>query len=145
MRTFKNEEIVTNAKRLKSVTCNCCGKSFEVENSGSVQQFAPMFGYDSQYDSSGFWRFDMCEDCLVNLVKGFKVVPEGFMRDKSYIQTFELDHDLHQKLFEEWKKTGEWNCEDENPYKEYYEEEENNELQSFGELLGRPLKVVESK
>jgi hypothetical protein len=52
------------------------------------------------------WHFDLCEDCLVEIIKSFKYVPNGFREDKSYFII--NDYDEHQKIFNRWKETGKW-------------------------------------
>ena len=50
-----------------------------------------------------------------------------------FTSSFDLDHDLHQKLFVEWQETNIWNC-DENPWQDYYSEgNSDQELESYEE------------
>jgi hypothetical protein len=90
----------------ESVTCNKCGKEkilsgekFQREvQANKFQSFDCSFGYGSHYDMEN-WEFDLCEDCLEEIVKTFKIVPDGFGEDNEKI--------LHpQIVFEEWKVTG---------------------------------------
>jgi hypothetical protein len=60
------------------------------------------FGYESRFDGES-WIFDLCDDCLVTVVKSFMHVPDGFKIDNSYNLV-----KYHQKVFDEWKETGTW-------------------------------------
>lgn len=70
---------------LKSVTCNKCGKiqKFHYEDLrkewqvAEFQRFSCSFGYGSKFDMED-WKFDLCEDCLEEMVNTFKIKPEGF-------------------------------------------------------------------
>jgi hypothetical protein len=93
------EEVVMNHK-LISVTCNKCSKRSTDEGYGhkSFQEFNTSFGYGSRYDSQN-WSFDLCDDCLTELIQSFKIVPTGF-GESSYYATYP------QIMFDEWKETG---------------------------------------
>lgn len=93
------QETVTN-QRIVKVICNKCGdKSTEEDyDFERFQEFSISFGYGSRYDSE-HWRFDLCDECLTELVRSFKVVPQGFGED-SYYATYP------QIMFDEWKVTG---------------------------------------
>lgn len=133
MRITKKVEIL--ADEIVGIQCNKCGNWFEPNYTNTTQSFNTEFGEGSKYETS--WDFEMCESCLENLVKTFKVVPSGFMGERSYVPAFITDHDLHQELFEEWKISGEWNYDD-NPYKEFYKEDEvQNSEPSDGNTLKR--------
>ncbi len=87
----------------KIVKCNKCGnESKGIDNDGlydsKFQSISCRFGYGSEYDMES-WKFDLCESCLVELIKTFKHVPDGFMLDNSYI-IIETKEE-HQKVFEE--------------------------------------------
>ena len=98
-------------RRLSAVTCNKCGVS-EDRSGGNCEdyygdkygyddnfaRFETNFGYGSRYDNEN-WSFDLCEDCLTELVKTFKVVPTGFGED-SYSVAYP------QVMFDNWKETG---------------------------------------
>jgi hypothetical protein len=90
----------------ESVICNKCGKEevlsgekFQREvQSNKFQSFDCSFGYGSNYDMEN-WEFDLCEDCLEEIVKSFKIVPDGFGEDNE-----KISHP--QSVFDEWKETG---------------------------------------
>ena len=152
MKTTENIEIVTFVKKIISIKCNCCGK--DVDPCGnSVQEIKLDFGYYSRFDMQS-WNLDLCEECIIKIIKGFKIVPEKFMSDSSYISEFDSDHNLHQKLFEEWQQTDVWNYDD-NPYEDnldqefesYEEYEEYNEefsdaIEDRKPLHTNPFKLV---
>jgi hypothetical protein len=90
-------------------TCNKCGKRNEINHNihngweDDIKEFYVSFGYESSFDGEK-WSFDLCEDCLVGIIKGFKYVPDGF-KDDDYNT---LTKEEHQKVFENWKLTGKW-------------------------------------
>lgn len=120
MRFIEKEEKTMVVKNVKSIQCNCCGNVIQPEMLNTVQEISLSFGYNSNYDSQ-LWTLDLCENCLTNIVKTFKVVPENFMKCPQYIYPSDGNSELQQKLFEQWKETGEWNEEEINYYEEYYE------------------------
>lgn len=110
----EEKEIVVN----ESIRCNKCGKEkerdfhseyFEDYEEGiwdtEFQTFSFGFGYGSRYDTEQ-WSFDLCDDCLTEIVKTFQYVPDGFMLDRSW-NIVENDHE-HQLIFDDWKETGQW-------------------------------------
>lgn len=108
-------------KKLKEKMIHCykCGKS-DVITKGDYctqekyQGFSVSFGYGSDYDMER-WSWTLCEDCLVDIIRTFKHVPDGFFL---FPESIYIDKDRHQSVFEKWKVTGEWD------YK-YLEEEQN--------------------
>lgn len=101
MREYRSQEIVEKRQMLVSTTCNKCGDVDELGNdtpNKHMNQFSTSFGYGSKYDMES-WAYDLCEDCLTDLIKSFKHVPDGFGED-SYCATYP------QIMFEEWKETG---------------------------------------
>ena len=112
-KTISNTVEVTETKEVivaKLVQCNRCEKKYETITDdewsnwdSEMQSFSCGFGYGSKYDSEK-WSFDLCEECLVAIFKEFKIVPEGFRCD----EYTDLSAERHQKVFENWKQTGEW-------------------------------------
>lgn len=116
MRLTKYEaQPMTESVRVEDhLTCNCCGKTVEWKPKGDfmeskdglwdgqMQNFNFSWGYASSHDTET-WDFDLCEDCIIGLIKTFKVVPEGFK-----LYEMRLDPTRHQKVFDDWKETGEW-------------------------------------
>lgn len=92
-------EVITN-QRIVEITCNKCGLASTEDNYGfdKFQEFSTSFGYGSRYDGE-HWRFDLCDKCLTELVKSFKIVPDGFGEDSYYAV-------YPQIMFDNWKKTG---------------------------------------
>lgn len=114
MRISEARETVVVVYDLKGTLCNKCGKVFEAYDD-SVKQFDLPMGYE-------IFKFDLCYDCIMDIIKTFKIVPTGFKSDPSYTSSYDLDHELHQELFETWKISNEWpDDKDENPYWEEYE------------------------
>ena len=108
------QEVVTH----HSVVCNKCGKEtkrdFDSEFfedygeglwDGMYQSFGCSFGYGSKHDTER-WQFDLCEECIVEYIKTFKHVPDGFYKHTSYY-TIENEEE-HQRIFDNWKETGKW-------------------------------------
>ncbi len=108
MRTYEEKEVVlTRMERLPlSVTCNKCGKTAGLQGedyerewgANEFQRFSLHFGYGSRYDMES-WGFDLCEDCLTELIRTFKHVPDGFGQDCHRAK-------YPQIMFEKWKETG---------------------------------------
>ncbi|WP_143804811.1 hypothetical protein [Paraliobacillus ryukyuensis] len=108
MKKFKKVKV--DKDELTMISCNKCGKAYKNEkkdhNLDLFHEFSTSFGYHSNFDMEQ-WSFDLCEDCLVDLVKTFKYVPSGFKLDNSF-SLIEDQSKEHQLLFDHWKKTGEW-------------------------------------
>jgi hypothetical protein len=116
-------QIVTETKDVvvsRTVCCNKCGESYVQKTQyandydpndytnehfweAEIHEFNVGFGYGSKYDMES-WQFDLCDDCLTDLVKSFRVVPNGFMCDGSSW----LEGEEHQRVFDNWKETGDW-------------------------------------
>lgn len=112
-------------KKAKEEVIHCykCGKSDVVTDEDcwtkeQYQHFSVSFGYGSKHDLES-WSWTLCEDCLVDIIRTFKHVPNGFY----HYSGFYPDKDRHQAVFEEWKKTGKWDY----SYLEEEEEEEGND------------------
>ncbi|MED3562401.1 hypothetical protein [Bacillus xiapuensis] len=101
----------------KKIICNKCGGFHELKENGNwyesdVELFANDihnislgFGYGSKFDTE-HWNFDLCDNCLEDVIKTFKYVPDGFKEDRGYYII--KDQEEHQKIFEHWQQTGEW-------------------------------------
>lgn len=96
----------------KVYQCNKCGKTriygeaelaIYLDWRNRTNNIALDFGYSSPYDGQE-WSFDLCDDCLTEFIKTFKYIPDGFMDDNCIT----LDDNDRQTLFEEWKRTGQW-------------------------------------
>ncbi|MBU5266259.1 hypothetical protein [Virgibacillus proomii] len=96
------------------ITCNKCGKTktavIIAEKYDFVRdefhEFLATFGYGSSFDLE-YWSFDLCENCLVDIVKTFKYVPKGFRIDQQYPLVKDESKE-HQALFDDWKNGKEW-------------------------------------
>lgn len=78
--------------------CNKCGCSIYYTTEIDIK-----FSYGSHFDLET-WNIELCDSCLEDIVKTFNIVPNGFMTDK-YIP---ISKEKHQRLFDEWKITDEW-------------------------------------
>lgn len=63
-----------------SAICNKCGKKFEYDEGlcgwqNLVHKFVIKFAYGSKYDYER-WDFDLCEDCIEEIVSTFKIPVE---------------------------------------------------------------------
>lgn len=83
--------------------CNKCGKEITPTYSENLINFYQHFGYDSHFDGEQ-WDWDICPDCLLEWIKTFKYVPNGFFQDEYDV----LNGIQHQKAFDNWKETGLW-------------------------------------
>ncbi|PKR83536.1 hypothetical protein [Heyndrickxia camelliae] len=116
--TVEEKEVVKIEKvtTSKTVICNKCGTT-QVNNnwnppsaeeyyfSNDIHNIQLGFGYGSRFDNES-WNFDLCDSCLESLVKTFKYPPDGFYEDGYSVID---DEEEKQKVFEHYKKTGEWN------------------------------------
>lgn len=106
MRTYKAMEATQVNNIENHIACNKCGIATQLSNNEIAREYVKeqyseiqlSFGYGSSWDSQN-WSFDLCEDCLRELVKSFKIVPKGFGEDSYYAH-------YPQVMFEEWKETG---------------------------------------
>ena len=129
MRIYDNVETVVIVPVLVGSLCNKCGNVFEPNDTNIQPLNTPLVGY-------GNLKYEICNDCQLKFIKSFTIVPTNFKSSPHFTSSFDLDHDLHQSLFEEWKKTDVWNC-DENPWKSYYSEDildqENESYEEYEE------------
>jgi len=86
-----------------NIVCNKCGKSIVRSYSEDFKTINLDFGYESSFDGE-YWSFDLCDDCLEDLVRTFKYVPSGFKLDNH----LPMNDVTHQKVFDDWKISGEW-------------------------------------
>lgn len=88
---------------INKVICNKCGKEIitndnNYDDINLFHEFAVGFNYGSKFDMER-WKFDLCEDCVLEIIRQFKFVPEGFL-------SYGIQPKNPQKSFEIWKKTG---------------------------------------
>jgi len=124
------KKVTKEVDEVVATQCHKCGIWFESDNNDTTQSFHIDFSPASKYDFP--WDVTLCETCLEKIVKEFLIVPDNFMGEKAYVPTFISDHALHQNLFDEWKISGEWNYDD-NPWKNYYGDGSQQELESYEE------------
>jgi hypothetical protein len=106
MRYYEKVKKTIEENEPRGIQCNKCGEFFDPSDE-NIEQVNTTSG-----------KYDVCKTCQTKIFKGFAIVPEGFMSTTPfYISAYELDHELHQKLFDEWKLTGIWNW-DENPIRD---------------------------
>lgn len=115
MRTNIIEEIQVTKMETQIIQesrmCNKCGKEFIKDQNDNWNDFYDAeihgvgfsFGYGSPFDGER-WEYDVCEQCMVDYIKTFQYVPEGFKQNEYHLLTPEQ----HQKVFDNWKETGEW-------------------------------------
>lgn len=81
MREYKT---INTQKRVESkVICNKCGMTYDDDVSeygyeewqwDTIYPFKVEFGYSSKYDLQR-WSFDLCENCIDEIVSTFKIKP----------------------------------------------------------------------
>ena len=92
MREYEEVEIKETKELPHLITCNKCGESKKLTGndpndtdrkfeSNMFQSITLSFGYGSKFDCD-WWEFDICEKCLVDIVRSFKHLPEGY--DQEY-------------------------------------------------------------
>jgi len=135
MRITKSVEVTKNEQFLVGSLCNKCGEVFEPHDD-KIQSFNLQLGYHN-------WQYELCDDCIVDMVRSFLIVPSGFMSDPNFTSSFDIDHELHQNLFDEWKLSGKWNC-DENPWRDFYSEDNSDqEFESYEEYYEEISNAIE--
>lgn len=79
MRKARKEKIEQEVEVIEMICCNKCGKKYENKNwVGNLHEFHIDFAtYFSKFNADK-WNFDLCEDCIVDIVRTFKFTPEGF-------------------------------------------------------------------
>ncbi|WP_440109968.1 hypothetical protein [Paenibacillus sp. QZ-Y1] len=99
MKNYRTETVTEEKDIHESTTCNKCGKLTKYEQvdhyvwENFAYEFYVNFKEGSIYEREK-WKFDLCENCVIELVKSFKFVPEWFnFSEKS------------QEVFEQWKAT----------------------------------------
>jgi hypothetical protein len=103
------------------IVCNCCGdkldlSTIEIPEINSFQEVSLNFGPSSEHDDQK-WVVDLCENCIVKMVKQFKFVPNGFKEDRMEKAIDSTNPGLHQELFEKWKISDKWDYQ----YKNWFE------------------------
>jgi len=131
MRVFEKVETVIVEQILVGSLCNKCGKVFSPHAENIKTSITDLGEY-------GKCVSEICDDCNLEFIKSFLIVPNGFKSSPHFTSSFDLDHELHQTLFKEWQISGIWNC-DENPWKDYYENnddflQEENYEEYYGEI-----------
>ncbi|MGM7681800.1 hypothetical protein ACSVDA_06550 [Cytobacillus sp. Hm23] len=76
MRVF--EKVTIKTESVTQVTCNCCGKQAEVKAGDYAQAYHPITAYINYEQSS----FDLCDECLIEFARSFKIKPEGAVESK---------------------------------------------------------------
>ena len=136
---MKKYELVTKTveqkeRVLAAEICDCCGKGFEPDPDGfdnGVKTLSASFGYGSDFDEET-WVWEMCTDCLIEMIKTFKYPPRGFMSPWS-LGDVEKDR---QKVFDKWKKTGEW---------DHFMDYTDEEIEALGFYSPRQDKAYEER
>lgn len=101
----KEVEVIKMESQIVKETkiCNKCGKEITPTYSDNFINFFQRFGYESNFDGET-WDWDICPECLLEWIKTFKYVPDGFFQGEYNI----LSPEQHQKVFDNWKETDEW-------------------------------------
>lgn len=105
MKNYKEEKITETKLIHVSTICNKCGNTKEPEQVDHyiwetfAYDFVIPFKEGSQFEGQK-WMFDICEECAIELVKTFKIVPQYFNGSIS---------NQAQEVFDEWKKTDQIN------------------------------------
>ncbi|AMQ66702.1 hypothetical protein FDG96_gp43 [Bacillus phage Mgbh1] len=86
-------------RELVGFTCNKCGKSVDLTEddfAGNLfHSFKTSFHYGSAFDMET-WEFDLCEDCLLDIVKTFKVEPDGVGIERDLIEFYDLGGEVSE-------------------------------------------------
>lgn len=83
MKKYIKRRRITTINEIETVTCNKCGK--QVQNTGDLnldfntfQNFEIEFGFGSDFDMTRMY-FDLCDNCMIEFIKSFKVPPDRNM------------------------------------------------------------------
>jgi len=78
MLKYKTEVVTEKRELVADCICNKCGNSLKDDmdmNYEGVVGAVGRGGYSSKIGDDVFWRFDLCEVCLLELFKTFKHSP----------------------------------------------------------------------
>jgi len=81
MKVIESKETIVIEDKLIAVACNKCGEIVDFEQSQPYQSFDITFGYGP--DDNKNLRFEICDECIKDIVKGFKIEPEVTVNDVS--------------------------------------------------------------
>lgn len=82
MKTYRKE--ITEVNVVDTITCNGCAKSISPLYD-DLLQFDYTFGYNSEkFGDMIKCQFDLCEECIYNLVETFKIPAKLIDRDAIY-------------------------------------------------------------
>ena len=136
----KSMEITRTEQIVVGKLCNKCGNVFSSYAENIKTSNTDLGEY-------GNCKSEICDSCNLEFIKSFAIVPTGFKSSPHFTSSFDLDHELHQKLFDEWKISGIWNC-NEDPWKEYYsfdnfnqDDESYEEYEEYNEEISDAVKV----
>lgn len=122
----RKEQVVIKDMKI----CNKCGKEVSPTYSEDFISFYESFGYNSHFDGER-WEWDVCPECLLEWIRTFKYVPDGFFQDEYCL----LNSEQHQKAFEHWKKTDEWEDFKFMTYEEIVSYSENMNIEYVNEMI----------
>ena len=109
----ENIETVIVQQKTVGKLCNKCGLPFSPHAEDIKTTNTDLGEYGNP-------KYEICDKCHLEFIKSFAIVPTNFKSSPYFTSSFDLDHDLHQNLFEQWQISGIWNC-DEDPWRDYYE------------------------
>jgi hypothetical protein len=74
MKEYQTQTVIRNIE-IKRI-CNRCGLeiSSDKDEAENIQSFEISFGYFSNHDTES-WHFDLCDKCIEEIVKSFKIPP----------------------------------------------------------------------
>jgi len=134
-------EITRTEQVIVGRLCNKCGNVFSSHAENIKTSNTDLGEY-------GNCKSEICDDCWIKFIRTFSIVPSGFKSNPQFTSSFDLDHDLHQKLFVEWQETNVWNC-DENPWRDYYSngnsDQEFEEYEEYNEEYEEFYDAVEDR
>ena len=70
MKKYKTVKKVIKEKEIKSITCDICGKTYEVHNEiAPVLTFSTTGGYSTSFDGVHI-EIDICNNCMKDIING---------------------------------------------------------------------------
>ncbi|MGG1663861.1 hypothetical protein [Brevibacillus sp. NRS-1366] len=100
MRNSEIKQVTRHEEITHSITCNKCGNTHFPDDEGEYRYIHKIdIRFDGDYNNyrSKCWWIDLCDDCLIDMVKELKYAPDWFKGSRS-------EH--AQAEFEKWVEDG---------------------------------------
>ena len=77
MRSYCFEDVIKCVEIVDGIACNKCGKKYTGDycDMRDITDVTIHFGFGSRHDTD-VWEFDLCDDCIDEMIAGFKIPPQ---------------------------------------------------------------------